>query len=132
MTENNTSANVHKAKVLKSVLFIPLAIPIFLLILLVTEGGDGIDGGGAIGFLFLALIYGAIIWIPTIGLCLLIETIALSFSTTKKAVLGAFIFEALLASTIIPSVFGFTLLDDGTGIYLTAAIILTQIGRAHV
>lgn len=130
MTENKALIDIHKAKVLKSVLFIPLAIPIFLLIILLTEtGGEEIGGVGAIGFLFLALIYGAIIWIPTIGLCLLIESIILSFSATKKAVLGALILEALLASTILPAIFGVVLFYDGTGVYLAVAIVVTQLIR---
>lgn len=129
MTENKTENIIHKVKVYKSTLFIPLAIPLFLLVLLITKGNGDFEGLGAFGFLFLALIYGAIIWIPTIGLCLFIEAILLSFSPTKNAVIGAFVAETILASLIIPAQFGLPVFQDEASTALAIAIVLTQLVR---
>lgn len=78
--------------------FIPLASPLFILFLFFTEGNFGY---GILAALFLGLIFGAIFYIPTVILTLILEAIIINPNATSKTVLLTFITEGIAAFFII-------------------------------
>ncbi|UKN01045.1 hypothetical protein K6119_15045 [Paracrocinitomix mangrovi] len=93
-------------KVFISLFFIPMAVPFFGLYIDILQIFDGFLGGGGFEtFLLmstLGLVYGAIIWIPTVLLCLAFEAIILTNMRTRQALFGVLAAEALIATFLIP------------------------------
>lgn len=121
---------INKKKVQFTALFVPLAIPFFALILCITDA-ENIGADALVAFLsmsFLGLLWGAFIWIPAMGICLLLEQVILNDKSTKNTVIYILAAEAIAAGLVISPVLGFEaqLFDI---LPLALSILLAQLVR---
>jgi hypothetical protein len=132
MLDNIEYIEINKTKVMLSTFFIPLAAPLFLIFSAIfrDNGLANFDLGELLATIFVSLIFGAIIWIPTVMVILLLEVILIRKSANKKSVIFVLILEATIAFVTIWAVFGFSLNPNiELPLALAACIIIPQLFR---
>lgn len=120
----NKNGIINKKKVLISTLFVPLAIPLTGLFVGLMDIEDFF--AAFFGFAILGLIWGAVIWIPTILICLLIEVVAIQKNSTPNVVVIILILEAIGAWFAIHGFFDLGFDEIQFSVILALAIASTQ------
>ncbi len=130
MMTNIDYSTIDKSKVLLSNFIVPLAAPIFVFCLPILDGSFGSEPiGNIVGFFFLALIFGALFWVPTIIFTLIVELFSINERTTDHHLILILAGEALAAFIIIILIFGGAKMDSDLTIALFFSITIPQLLR---
>lgn len=129
MLKNIDYSIINKKAVLNSIAIVPLAIPIFLLLLAFDKNADfeGLSFSEFIveglAFLFISLFIGAIFWVPSAVMCAILEGLFIRKNTNENGVLVILFVEFVLASIILSLIF------QGLYVPLILSILITQLLR---
>lgn len=129
MLRNINYNTINRNKVMWSTLFVPLAAPIFIVLIGIQTGS--MDILSTVASFFLSIIFGAVFWIPTILIALLMEYLMIRENATEKHVAWTLIIEGIMAFFIIFSL----IIDFETSqpfwlsVSLMLSIVLTQFMR---
>lgn len=130
MMTNIEYATIDKNKVLLSNFIVPLAAPIFVFCLPILDGSFGSEPiGNIIGFFFLALIFGALFWVPTIIFTLIVELFSINERTTDHHLALILLVEGVVAFVIILLIFGGAKINGHAAIALFFSISIPQLLR---
>lgn len=103
---NINYAEINKSKVLASNFIVPLAAPLFILMLpILDQSLSTTDAGDIIPGILFSLILGAVVWLPTVLFLLMIEMVIINEKTKDKHIMFYFMIEGVLAYFIILFVF---------------------------
>ena len=111
MLKNIDYSVINKKAVLTSIGMVPLAIPIFLLLLAFGKNADFGDLSfsefivEALAFLFISLFIGALLWVPAAVMCAILEGLFIRKNTNENGVLLILFVEFIIASMILSAIF---------------------------
>jgi hypothetical protein len=133
MLKNIEYTELNKKNILLSTGFILLTIPIFgiFLAIMAAVQSDFTAGDffmGALFYLVGSVTYGAIIYIPAIALCLLLELILIQRSSNEGMVLFVFVLEAIISMTILIYFFDMPM-NHEMPLFMLLSIVITQLIR---
>jgi len=133
MLKNIEYTEINKKNILLSTGFILLTIPIFgiFLAIMAAVQSDFTAGDffmGALFYLVGSVTYGAILYIPAIALCLLLELTLIRKSSNEGMVLFVLVLEAIISMTILFYIFNMPI-NNEMPLFMLLSVLITQLIR---
>lgn len=122
---------LNKKKILTSVFLVPMAVPIFTTTYIFAIGFDFSSNFLAewLGLTLLGMIYGALVWIPAMLICLLIEYLIIQENSGVSNIYISFAIESAIGVGLALTVFGgiLNIFENGLFPYfLIFSVLVTQ------